>query len=66
MKAVDEHISMQVQSALLDNASSINMAIKGGQPMITYIFDRIHSGDRASAVKLFHAARIFDPVVSAA
>ena len=62
IKAVDEHISMQVRSTHLDRTSSVSMAIKGGQPMITYIFNRIHSGDRARAVKLFLAARLFDPV----
>ena len=30
--------------------------------MIKYIFDRIHTGDRARAVKLFLAARVFDSV----
>ena len=62
VKVIEEQASAQLRATALDYDSSVNMVINGGQPMISYIFERIHTGDRAVAVKLFLAARVFDPM----
>ena len=61
LKAIDEHVSEQIQKTSLDYDSSVDMVLSGGQQMINYIFDHFN-GDRSGVVKLFLASRIFDPI----